>query len=315
MLWHKVRAVSSLVKHTLAFTKRLIAYLYCIPSVVRSLNLSREKKTSRKTREQCCDEIKHFVRSYLTLREVEKKALKEWIEPVSSVTLKQTVAQIMTSSTTESCTERYAGGAKERARENAKAGNASALDSSVLAGTACAWCAGALPDASFAHGVNCTYCSQECAEKGRLKRGGMYASTRVRAQVFGLEGGVCRKCGIDAHALYTRITALEPPERLSALINAKWQLPRTGAALDRLLQSPKEGDFWQADHIQAVAEGGGGCGLDNLQTLCTPCHRFETEKLRSRLRLAGGAKNDVSNQIDIRSAFLSQGGKGSSNKK
>jgi hypothetical protein len=223
------------------------------------------------------------------------------------VALKQTVAQIMTSSTTELCTERYVGGAKERAVANAKAGTSTALDNSVLSGTACAWCAGALPDAAFAQGVNSTYCSQECAEKGRLGRGGMYASTRVRAQVFGLEGGVCRKCGIDAHALFVRISALEPPERLNALINAKWQLPRTGPALDRLLQQPKEGDFWQADHIQAVAEGGGGCGLDNLQTLCTPCHRVETEKLRSRLRLTGGTDNVSSgNQMDIRSAFLTQ---------
>lgn len=280
-------------------------------SVVRSLNVSNEKQSSRKTQEQCRDEIKTFIRSYLSLREVEKKVLKDWNEPVSSVALKQTVAKIMTSSTTESCTERYAGGAKERAAANAKAGTATALDNSVLAGTACAWCADELPDAAFAPNVESTYCSQECAEKGRLGRGGMFASTRVRAQVFGLEGGVCRKCGIDAHALFVRMSALEPPERLNALINAKWQLPRTGPALDRLLQQPKEGDFWQADHIQAVAEGGGSCGLDNLQTLCTPCHRVETEKLRSRLRLSGGAtKNHSSgNQMDIRSVFLSQGAK------
>lgn len=224
--------------------------------------------------------------------------------------LKQTVAQIMTSSVSGNCTERYTGGAKERATAKAKAGTSTALDKSVLAGTACAWCAEALPDASFAKGVESTYCSQECAEQGRLGRGGLYASARVRAQVFGLEGGVCCKCGIDAHALFLRISALEPPERLNALINAKWQLPKTGPALDRLLQQPKEGDFWQADHIQAVVEGGGGCGLDNLQTLCTPRHKGETAKLRTRLRLVGGANNVQSpgrKQMDIRSAFLSRG--------
>lgn len=280
-------------------------------TVVCSLNLESKKKTSRKTREQCCNEIKAFVRSYLALREVEKKVLKDCNEPVSSIALKQTVAQIMTLSTTECTTERYTGGAKERAVANAKDGTATALDKSVLGGTACAWCADALPDAAFARGVESTYCSQDCAEKGRLKRGGMYASTRVRAQVFGLEGGVCQKCGIDAHALFVRISALEPAERLNALINAKWKLPKTGPALDRLLQQPKEGDFWEADHIQAVAEGGGGCGLDNLQTLCTPCHRIETEKLRSRLRLNGGSSR---NQMDIRSAFLSQGSTGRAKK-
>jgi len=29
---------------------------------------------------------------------------------------------------------------------------------------------------------------------------------------------------------------------------------------------------WQVDHIVPVSKGGGGCGLDNLQTLCNECH-------------------------------------------
>jgi HNH endonuclease len=139
-------------------------------------------------------------------------------------------------------------------------------------------------------------------------RGGMYSSTQVRAQVFGLEGGVCRKCGIDAHSLFTRISSLSPPERLNALINAKFTLPKSAGALERLLQKPKEGDFWQADHIVAVAEGGGGCGLDNLQTLCTPCHHEETKILRARLRFAPHPDDTSSDgkrkQLDIRAAFL-----------
>jgi hypothetical protein len=54
-------------------------------------------------------------------------------------------------------------------------------------------------------------------------------------------------------------------------------------------------------------EGGGGCGLDNLQTLCTPCHRVETEKLRSRLLLSGGIDDGHSGkQMDIQSAFFPQ---------
>ena len=75
-------------------------------------------------------------------------------------------------------------------------------------------------------------------------------------------------------------------------------------------KEPKEGDFWQADHIEAVAEGGGSCGLKNLRTLCVPCHKNETEKLRSRLRLCGGraSPSDANaggpGQMDIRSAFM-----------
>lgn len=33
---------------------------------------------------------------------------------------------------------------------------------------------------------------------------------------------------------------------------------------------------WQADHIIPVIDGGGACGLDNFQTLCTSCHQLKT---------------------------------------
>ena len=220
-----------------------------------------------------------------------------------------------------SSTERYSGGAKERARERMEKGTATANDMAILEGHLCAWCGGKLPTVSKASGVESTYCSRECAEQGRLKRGGMYGSTHIRAQVFALEGGVCRLCGIDAHALFVRISSLHPAERLNALCGANWKLPKTPKALDRLLQDPKEGDFWQADHIVAVAEGGGGCGLSNLRTLCVPCHTEETAKLRARLRLNGkdsaaakqdrdessiSASDSISTlQRDIRSMFKS----------
>lgn len=43
------------------------------------------------------------------------------------------------------------------------------------------------------------------------------------------------------------------------------------------------GNLWQADHIKPVAEGGGSCGLENIQTLCTPCHKRKTaEQARRR---------------------------------
>jgi len=256
-------------------------------------------------------EIEHFVTSYLGLREVEKKAIRDSGQAFSPFQLKQAALYAMTSSCTTNktySTERYSGGAKERARQNLENGTADATDMAILEGRQCAWCAGELPAASKVAGVQSTYCSRECAEQGRIKRGGMYASTGIREQVFALEGGVCRKCGINAHALYTRIHALHPAERLNALCNAHWKLPKTGKALERLLHNPREGDFWEADHIVAVAEGGGGCGLENLQTLCVPCHAQETEKLRGRLRLTGGPKSDSETgsklrQSDIRSMF------------
>lgn len=35
--------------------------------------------------------------------------------------------------------------------------------------------------------------------------------------------------------------------------------------------------YWEADHIIAVCNGGGGCGLENFQTLCSKCHKFKTK--------------------------------------
>jgi len=258
--------------------------------------------------DQLSSEIKSFSSSFISLREIEKKSIKKWALPIKPNGIKQTLCKIVSESVQRpKTTARYAGGRKEKALENLDAGNATMEDHRVLNGMACAWCGGNLPKASFQKGVESTYCSQECAEEGRLRRGGMYASTRVRAQVFSLENGICQKCGIDANALYLRINSLEPPERLNALMAAKWKLPKSSKALQNLLHNPKESDFWQADHILAVAEGGGDAGLDNLRTLCSPCHQVETERLRGRLKLVDKSNSDTKESSrDIRTWFASQ---------
>lgn len=283
--------------------------------VIESIDMALiEKEKLEYNGARFCRQLKAFVTSFLALREVEKKAIKDWGRPSTNSSLLANLAEQM-SSPTSSTTDRYSGGRKERAIENTRNNVATDQDMAVLNGGSCAWCGEKLGRASLQEGVESTYCSAECAEEGRLRRGGMYAATRVRAQVFALERGVCQLCGIDANALWLRITALHPAERLNALCNANWKLPQSSSALERLLQKPKEGDFWQADHIQAVAEGGGSCGLDNLRTLCTPCHKTETDKLRARLRLSGGtaatsmnsASTRVSSrgpgQMDIRNAL------------
>lgn len=50
--------------------------------------------------------------------------------------------------------------------------------------------------------------------------------------------------------------------------------------LNEMIRNPGEGQFWQVDHIKPVFSGGGQCFLDNLQTLCTVCHREVSEALR-----------------------------------
>mmetsp|Transcript_34297 Transcript_34297/g.82616 ORF Transcript_34297/g.82616 Transcript_34297/m.82616 type:complete len:1136 (-) Transcript_34297:436-3843(-) len=265
-------------------------------------------------------EVREFVREYMNLREVEKRWLQEGGVPHSGSNLKQNVILRMPNMTDHS-TSRYTGGALERARENVNNGIATDRDWDIVDGYLCAYCGETMPEAARHQDVLSTYCSAECTQQGRLKRGGVYSSSNVRQQVFGLERGVCQLCRIDAHRLYTRILALQPSERLNALLGASWKLPKSATSLERLLHNPKEGDFWQADHIQAVSEGGGGCDLSNLRTLCVPCHKSETERLQGRLKLTGGSggsggpsfssnnlgrssTSDSKRQSDIRSMFF-----------
>ena len=242
-------------------------------------------------------EVKQFVMSYMSLREVEKKVIKESGRVIAPSLVKQTAAELLVS-TVSGTTDRYQGGAKERAIINQQNNCATDLDKKVLNGEACIWCGGDFLTKNGAH-----YCSYKCAEDGRLRRGGMYSSTRIREQLFALEHGICTKCGVDAHSLFVKILALQPAERLNALLNAKWKLPKTSVSNNRLLSDPKEHDFWQADHEQAVAEGGGACGLDNLRTLCTPCHSKETEQLLARLKTLPVSEQSTHKQMDIYSAF------------
>lgn len=40
--------------------------------------------------------------------------------------------------------------------------------------------------------------------------------------------------------------------------------------------------FWHVDHVRPVWEGGGLCDIDNLRTLCTPCHAAVTARQASK---------------------------------
>ena len=71
---------------------------------------------------------------------------------------------------------------------------------------------------------------------------------------------------------------------------------------DSILKNPSEGDFWQADHIKPVCEGGGQVGIDGFRTLCTGCHQKETNRLHGRLKHRR-ISNSAAGTPDIRSFF------------
>ncbi len=99
----------------------------------------------------------------------------------------------------------------------------------------------------------------------------------LRDLLFARDRGVCALCATDTVAEYRKLKASRGRARTEAL--EVWGLRSVRARRS----------LWDADHILAVAEGGGQCDLDNVRTLCLPCHREVTADLRRRLRGRDGA--------------------------
>lgn len=113
-----------------------------------------------------------------------------------------------------------------------------------------------------------TFCSDFCVHQWRLRTDPGY----LRDQVFARDRGICHLCQADTVAIY------------AALKRARGNARIAGLSLYGMKSITARRSLWDADHILPVAEGGGQCDLDNLRTLCLPCHREITAELRLRLR-------------------------------
>jgi 5-methylcytosine-specific restriction protein A len=114
----------------------------------------------------------------------------------------------------------------------------------------CRWCKGAVS------GRRRTFCSDACVHEWRLRSSTSY----LRECVFERDHGICALCGVDTHR--TKRRALR-------------ELKATGVIHKR------RKSWWEADHILPVVEGGDS-NLDNIRTLCIPCHRGVTRELHAR---------------------------------
>ncbi|XP_075465639.1 DNA annealing helicase and endonuclease ZRANB3 isoform X2 [Ascaphus truei] len=117
------------------------------------------------------------------------------------------------------------------------------------------------------------FCSQKCQDDFLMRSSQGY----MRAKVFETEHGVCQQCCLNAQELYLSVRDAPKSER-KALLESTWMAQLPLAQLNELIRNPAEGQFWQVDHIKPVYSGGGQCSLDNLQTLCTVCHKERTAK-------------------------------------
>lgn len=128
----------------------------------------------------------------------------------------------------------------------------------------CRWCHGEVPKGSR------SWCSTDCIDQYWVRASGV----EVRRQVLKRDRGVCAICEIHAEKL--RRVMYHAERHYWKGINVLTAITPIGR-FDAFA-----GSYWQPDHIVPVSEGGGMCGLENYQTLCTPCHVDETAKLARR---------------------------------
>lgn len=133
-----------------------------------------------------------------------------------------------------------------------------------------------------------TFCSDQCVDEWQIRTNPTY----MRVRVWERDHGVCALCGVDTDVLrrmFLEITngrsrwqwTADQRAAVEAFMN-EWRIP-WGRIVSLHGHIRRARGLWDADHILPVAEGGGACGIDNIRTLCIPCHRDVTRELRGRL--------------------------------
>ncbi|XP_062972669.1 DNA annealing helicase and endonuclease ZRANB3 isoform X2 [Elgaria multicarinata webbii] len=117
------------------------------------------------------------------------------------------------------------------------------------------------------------FCSHKCQDDFLFRTSQSY----LRTKVFEIEHGVCQMCGLKAQELYLCVRDA-PKNQRKCLLESSWMSKLPLTQLNDIILNPTEGNFWQVDHIKPVYSGGGQCSLENLQTLCTVCHKERTAK-------------------------------------
>ena len=113
-----------------------------------------------------------------------------------------------------------------------------------------------------------TLCSKECEHELKLRISGRY----LRDCVYKRDNGICMICNVDTKQIAKTILSLTGKERMDYMILNKISPKR------KIWIKKHGGGMWYADHIVPVKDGGGLCGLDNMRTLCIPCHKIITFK-------------------------------------
>ena len=113
---------------------------------------------------------------------------------------------------------------------------------------------------------NRTFCSKECVHEYKIKSDLSY----MRKAMFTRDKGICASCGADCELLRLELALMRHVD----YNKYKETLLVMGIRPDA------RKTYWDADHIIPVSKGGGECGLDNLRSLCIPCHKKVTKALK-----------------------------------
>lgn len=118
-------------------------------------------------------------------------------------------------------------------------------------------------------------CSEKCSEEWVCKT----SPTVLRRRVFERDRGVCVQCHADTVAIKREYDKLRDQFKNQP----NWYtLKEEFLRLYKIPFGRVSSDFWDADHIVPVIEGGGECTLENMRTRCIPCHKQETATLAKR---------------------------------
>jgi len=93
--------------------------------------------------------------------------------------------------------------------------------------------------------------------------------------VYRRDKGVCSICQLDTRTVRAAI------EQITSSVTTHVRFTRCrclGCLLWREYRAVRTRAYWEMDHIVAVADGGGAIGLENLRTLCVPCHKRITHR-------------------------------------
>lgn len=151
----------------------------------------------------------------------------------------------------------------------------------------CRWCRGpvTLPKRSW--------CSNKCVDEFKMET----SQGIMRAAVWKRDHGICAACGCDTDRIQNVIDHILQAQFQERTGHSDWwaKSPSDHVQIFADLGFPRSSrSLWEADHILEVVRDGRGV-LENLQTLCVPCHKAKTKKLageRARERRTGKESND-----------------------